>query len=169
MQYDPTAWLEPPPRPLAVNECPAHPGWPLRADGTCPQCTSSRRNLIADAAARVRAMKRGIRRARPAKTTTAAQPAAAEETPTMAEAKQITHDGKTQTVREWAATIGVSPQTLHQRLQDHSIAEALAMGGPSRGRPATRKAATNGGGAFDAPARTEAQAEGVRGGAYRAA
>ncbi len=56
--------VEPTPRGLSVNECAKHPGWPLRADGSCPQCASSRRDLIAAAAARVQPVTKALKRAR---------------------------------------------------------------------------------------------------------
>ena len=40
-------------------------------------------------------------------------------------AKKITYRGKTQTVRQWAAEIGITPMGLYRRLQKMPISEAL--------------------------------------------
>ena len=41
----------------------------------------------------------------------------------------LTYEGRTQTKAAWAREIGVSPQTLYERIKKHGLARALSMPG----------------------------------------
>jgi hypothetical protein len=53
--------------------------------------------------------------------------------------RQITHKGRTQTLKDWARELGLSETTIAYRLNiGHSVREALRRTRDTRGRPTKR-------------------------------